>query len=56
LVHHKDPHFVEELPFLQLPINSDKKFRGYTVNNLEMIDHDHGLYPKDVVVGARSLP
>lgn len=51
LVNYKNPHFVEELPLLQLPINSDKIFRAYTVNNLEMTDHDRGLYPKDVVVG-----
>ena len=51
MVHYKNPNFVEEFPLLQLPINSDKKFRAYTINNLEMTDHDRGLYSKDVVVG-----
>ncbi|PKH50989.1 transcriptional regulator [Tenacibaculum sp. Bg11-29] len=44
-------NFVSDLPVLQLPINKDKVFRGYTVSSLEMTNHDKGLYPKDVVVG-----
>ena len=43
--------FIAELPSVQLPINTDKNFRAYTVTNLEMTDHDQGLYPKDVVIG-----
>ncbi|WP_420552761.1 helix-turn-helix domain-containing protein [Tenacibaculum aiptasiae] len=43
--------FVGDLPVLNLPINTEKVFRGYTVRNLEMTNHDKGLFPKDVVVG-----
>ncbi|WP_028887727.1 helix-turn-helix domain-containing protein [Tenacibaculum ovolyticum] len=44
-------NFVNDMPVLQLPINKDKVFRGYTVSSLEMTNHDKGLYPKDIVVG-----
>ncbi len=44
-------NFIKDLPVLQLPINTEKKFRGFTVANLEMTNHDKGLFPKDVVVG-----
>jgi transcriptional regulator with XRE-family HTH domain len=47
----ENEYFIEELPCLHLPINTEKKFRGYTVINLEMTNHDQGLYPKDVVIG-----
>ncbi len=47
----KDSKFIQTLPQLSLPINPDKKFRGFEVNNLEMTNHDKGFYPKDVVVG-----
>ena len=45
------PQFISDLPHLSLPINNEKTFRAYTVTNLEMTNHDQGLYPKDVVVG-----
>ena len=45
--------FINELPVLQLPINPEKTFRGYTVSNLEMTTHDKGFFPKDVVVGEK---
>ncbi|WP_459211265.1 helix-turn-helix domain-containing protein [Aquimarina rhabdastrellae] len=45
--------FISELPILQLPINPSKKFRGFTVFNLEMTTHDKGFFPKDVVVGEK---
>ncbi|OSY87911.1 transcriptional regulator [Tenacibaculum holothuriorum] len=44
-------NFISDLPYLKLPINTEKKFRGYTVTNLEMTNHDKGLYPKDIVIG-----
>lgn len=44
-------NFINDLPIIQLPINKEKNFRGYTIVNLEMTNHDKGLYPKDVVVG-----
>ncbi|RZS98905.1 helix-turn-helix domain-containing protein [Aquimarina brevivitae] len=43
--------FINELPTIQLPLNPDKKFRAYTISNLEMTSHDKGFYPKDIVVG-----
>ncbi|WP_339700580.1 helix-turn-helix transcriptional regulator [uncultured Marixanthomonas sp.] len=46
----KNP-FVNTMPCLQLPINPEKTFRGYTVENLEMSKNDKGLFPKDVVIG-----
>ena len=49
--HYDNTAFIEELPKLALPLNTEKTFRGYTVNNLEMTSHDKGLYPKDVVIG-----
>lgn len=48
-------NFIADLPFLSLPIDIDKNFRAYTVTNLEMTNHNKGLYPKDVVVGERLL-
>ena len=45
------PQFIADLPHLSLPINTEKTFRAYTVSNLEMTNHDQGLYPKDVVIG-----
>ncbi|WP_299603626.1 helix-turn-helix domain-containing protein [uncultured Aquimarina sp.] len=44
-------NFIKELPTIQLPVNPAKKFRGYTVLNLEMTNHDQGFYPKDIVIG-----
>lgn len=43
--------FIKSLPCLKLPISTDKIFRGYTVDSLEMSNHDKGLFPKDTVVG-----
>ncbi|GAA3508953.1 hypothetical protein GCM10022393_21140 [Aquimarina addita] len=45
--------YIKELPTLQVPINPSKIFRGYTVSNLEMTNHDKGFYPKDVVIGEK---
>ncbi|WP_010228158.1 helix-turn-helix domain-containing protein [Gillisia marina] len=44
-------HFIKSMPCLQLPINIEKSFRGYTVNSLEMSNNDKGLFPKDIVIG-----
>ncbi len=49
--YYENPNYINDLPVLQLPINTEKNFRGYTVSNLEMTKHDKGLYPKDIVVG-----
>jgi len=45
--------FISELPTIQLPVNSEKEFRGYSVSNLEMTSHDKGFYPKDIVIGEK---
>jgi len=47
------PNFIDELPTIQLPVNPEKEFRGFTVTNLEMTSHDKGFYPKDIVVGEK---
>lgn len=44
-------NFINDLPVIHLPINTEKKFRGFTVLSLEMTNHDKGLFPKDVVIG-----
>ncbi len=44
-------NFIDDLPSIQLPINIEKKFRAFTVVNLEITNHDKGLFPNDVVVG-----
>lgn len=49
--YHNKEAFVKDMPSLQLPINTVKKFRGYTVDNLEMSSNDKGLFPKDIVIG-----
>lgn len=43
--------YIHSLPIMQLPINLEKQFRGLTVFNLEMTNHDDGFYPNDVVIG-----
>lgn len=47
--------FIADLPKLTLPVQKDKNFRAYTVNNLEMTTNDKGFFPKDVVV-AEKIP
>lgn len=49
--YHNKEAFVKDMPSLQLPINPEKKFRGFTVDNLEMSRNDKGLFPKDIVIG-----
>ena len=43
--------FVADMPVLQLPVNPEKDFRAFTVDNLEMSSNDKGLFPKDIVIG-----
>ncbi|KAF9660171.1 helix-turn-helix transcriptional regulator [Tenacibaculum sp. ZH5_bin.1] len=49
--HHNKTSFIDDLSKIQLPINSQKKLRAYTVSNLEMANHNNGLYPNDIVIG-----
>lgn len=51
LKYHTKETFINDLPTVQLPVNPEKNFRAYTITNLEMANHDNGLYPKDVVIG-----
>ena len=48
--------YIQDLPFLTLPINPDKKFRAYTVQNLEMSKNELGMFPKDIAVGEWIPP
>lgn len=43
--------FIKNMPCLRLPVSKEVNYRGYTVDNLEMSNHDKGLFPKDVVIG-----
>ncbi len=43
--------FIKNMPCLRLPLSKEVTYRGYTVDNLEMSNHDKGLFPKDVVIG-----
>lgn len=45
--------FLNDLPEISLPIESDVLLRAFTVTNLEMTDHDKGLYPKDIVIAEK---
>ncbi|WP_417887504.1 helix-turn-helix domain-containing protein [Zunongwangia sp.] len=47
------PHFIEDLPKLHLPLNREKKYRGYLISNLEMTNNDKGYFPKDVIIGEK---
>ncbi|AWH74449.1 transcriptional regulator [Dokdonia sp. Dokd-P16] len=51
LLYNDKEAFVSDMQVLQLPINPDKEFRAFTVDNLEMSSNDKGLFPKDIVIG-----
>ncbi|MGB5944183.1 MAG: helix-turn-helix transcriptional regulator [Leeuwenhoekiella sp.] len=53
LLHGCKPAFIKDMQFIKLPLNPEKDFRGYTVNNLEMGSYDNGLFPNDIVIGER---
>lgn len=46
-------NFINDLPSIQLPLDSEKNLRAYTVVNLEMSANENGLYPNDIVVAER---
>jgi len=50
-----NPQFVNDLPAIRLPINTEKIFRAYTVDSLEMTSQDEGLFPNDLIV-AEKVP
>ena len=51
--HYNNPSFIDDLSVINLPIEIDKVLRAFTVTNLEMTDHDKGLYPKDIVIAEK---
>lgn len=51
LQHHDKKKFVDDMPYLRLPLNPEKQFRGYTITSLEMTNKDQGYFPKDIVIG-----
>jgi transcriptional regulator with XRE-family HTH domain len=53
LEYYDNEAFINDLPKVSLPLNTEKEFRAYTVTNLEMTSHDKGLYPKDIVIGEK---
>ncbi|TXD53187.1 MULTISPECIES: helix-turn-helix domain-containing protein [unclassified Polaribacter] len=54
LQHFKNDIFIDEMPCLQIPINTSKNFRAFTVSSLEMTNKDKGFYPKDIVIGEQT--
>ena len=56
IAHYNKDQFISDLPRLSLPLNTEKKFRGYTVQNLEMSYNDQGLFPKDIAIGEFVPP
>lgn len=49
--HFSSKSFIEELPILHLPLDKTSRYRGLTISNLEMTNHDKGFYPNDIVIG-----
>lgn len=53
VAHFKNDIFIDEMSCLELPLDKSKKFRSFTVSNLEMTNQDKGFYPKDIVIGEQ---
>jgi transcriptional regulator with XRE-family HTH domain len=51
--HFKNDVYIDEMPFLQLPIDTNKTYRAFTVATLEMTNQDKGFYPKDIIIGEK---
>lgn len=51
LQYYNKEEYLKKMPCLSLPVNKEVKYRGFTVDNLEMSSNDKGLFPKDVVIG-----
>lgn len=51
LRYHSKSDFVENMPFIQLPLTTGENYRGFQIQDLEMSYKDEGLFPKDIVVG-----
>lgn len=51
--HFKNDIFIDEMPYILLPLTTVNTYRAFTVSNLEMTNHDEGFYPKDIVVGQK---
>ena len=50
---YSDISYINSLPTLKLPINSNKSYRAVEVVNLEMSSNDKGFFPKDVVIAEQ---
>ena len=51
--HSENSNFINDLPVLHLPVNTDKNLRAFVIDNLEMTRNNGGLYPKDVIIGEQ---
>lgn len=51
IANHSKSLYIANLPFLRLPVNDQTTYRGLTISNLEMTNHDKGFYPNDIVIG-----
>lgn len=51
--HFENPNFIEDLPFLNIPVHNELPLRGFVIDDLEMSKNSEGFYPKDVVIGEK---
>lgn len=51
LKYHNKKDFIDNMVYIQLPLSTDKKYRAFQIQDLEMSYKDEGLFPKDIVVG-----
>ncbi|WP_417444441.1 helix-turn-helix domain-containing protein [Joostella sp.] len=45
--------YIENIPYVLLPITEGSEMRSFIINNLEMSKNNKGFYPKDVVIGSK---
>lgn len=51
LQYHQKKGYIINMPYIQLPIQeNNNSFRAFEINDLEMSNHDGGLYPGDIIV------
>jgi len=51
LKYHNKKDFIDNMVYIQLPLSTEKKYRAFQIQDLEMSYKDEGLFPKDIVVG-----